>query len=50
VQDAAAYRALLDRLEAIDDIQRGLKDVNAGRVKPMRRVFDRLRREHAMPR
>ena len=50
VQDAEAYQALLDRVEAIEGIQRGLNDVNAGRVKPMRRVFERLRRKHAIPR
>jgi len=43
VQDAEAYQALLDRVEAIEGIQRGLADVNAGRTKPARQVFDRLR-------
>ena len=50
VQDAAAYQALLDRVEAIEGIQRGLGDVKAGRTKPARRVFDRLRRKHGIPR
>jgi prevent-host-death family protein len=50
VQDAEAYQALLDRVEAIEGIQRGLAEVKAGRVKPARRVFDRLRRAHAIPR
>jgi len=50
VQDAEAYQALLDRVETIESIKRGLSDVAAGRVKPARRVFDRLRRKHAIPR
>jgi FMN phosphatase YigB (HAD superfamily) len=50
VQDAAAYQALLDRVEAIEGIQQGLVDVKAGRTKPARQVFDRLRRKHGIPR
>ena len=50
VQDAGAYQALLDRVEAIEGIQRGLADVKAGRTKPARQVFDRLRRKHGIPR
>ena len=34
VQDAAAYQALLDRVESIEGIQQGLADVKAGRSKP----------------
>ena len=50
VQDAGAYQTLLDRVEAIEGIQRGLANVKAGRTKPARQVFDRLRRKHAIPR
>ena len=50
VQDAAAYQALLDRVETIEGIQRGLQDVKAGRMKPAKQVFDRLRRKHGIPR
>ena len=50
VQDAAAYQALLDRVEAIEGIQQGLADVKAGRTKPARQVFARLRRKHGIPR
>ena len=50
VQDAGAYQTLLDRVEAIEGIQRGLADVKAGGTKPARQVFDRLRRKHAIPR
>jgi prevent-host-death family protein len=49
VQDAAAYQALLDRVEAIERIREGLADVKAGRTKPARRVFARLRRKHGVP-
>ena len=50
VQDAAAYQALLDRVETIEGIQRGLADVKAGRTKPARHVFDRVRRKIGIPR
>jgi prevent-host-death family protein len=50
VQDAAAYQALLERVDAIEGIQRGLADVKAGRTAPARKVFDRVRRKHAIPR
>jgi prevent-host-death family protein len=50
VQDAEAYQTLLDRLEAIEGIERGRADLKAGRAKPARRVFDRLRRKHGIPR
>jgi hypothetical protein len=50
VQDAAAYQALLDRVEAIEGIQQGLADVKARRTKPAREVFARLRRQHGIPR
>jgi prevent-host-death family protein len=50
VQDAEAYQALLDRVEAIEGIQRGLADVKAGRTTPARQVFARLRRKHDIPR
>ena len=50
VQDAQAYQALLDRLETIESLQRGLADVKAGRTKPVRVVFKRLRRKQALPR
>ena len=50
VQEAAAYQALLDRVETIEGIQRGLADGKAGHTKPARQVFDRLRRKHGIPR
>ena len=50
VQDAGAYQALLDRVEALEGIQRGVADVKAGRTRPAQQVFDKLRRKHGIPR
>ena len=50
VQDAEAYQALLDRVETLEGILRGVADVNAGRAKPAQQVFGRLRRKHGIPR
>ena len=50
VQDAGAYQELLDRVETIEALQRGFADVKAGRTKPARDVFERLRRKHGIPR
>jgi len=50
VQDAESYQELLDRIETIEALQRGLADVKAGRTKPARQVFERLRRKHGIPR
>jgi len=50
VQDAEAYQDLLDRVETIEALQRGFADVKAGRTKPARDVFNRLRRKHGIPR
>lgn len=50
VQDAEAYQQLLDRIETVEALQRGLADVKAGRTRPTRAVFARLRRKHGLPR
>ena len=50
VQDAEAYQLLVDRVETVEALQRGLADVKAGRTKPARDVFDRMRRKHGIPR
>jgi prevent-host-death family protein len=50
VQNAAAYQELLERVETIEGIQQGLADVRAGRTKPARGVFNRLRQKHGIPR
>ncbi|MBL8142690.1 MAG: type II toxin-antitoxin system Phd/YefM family antitoxin [Acidobacteria bacterium] len=50
VQDAEAYQALLDRVETLEGIQRGVADVKAGRTRPAQQVFDKLRRKQGIPR
>jgi prevent-host-death family protein len=50
VQDAEAYQELLDRVQAVEGLHRGLSDVKAGRTKPAREVFNRLRRKHGISR
>jgi prevent-host-death family protein len=50
VQDAEAYQDLLDRVETIEALHRGFADVDAGRTKPARAVFNRIRRKHGSPR
>ena len=50
VQAAGAYQDLLDRVETIEALHRGFADVNAGRTKAARAVFNRLRRKHGIPR
>jgi len=50
VQDAEAYQELLERVETIDGIQRGLADAKAGRTKPVRQAFNRPRRKHRIAR
>ena len=50
VQDAEAYQDLLDRVETIEALHRGFADVDAGRTKPERAVFNRIRRKHGIPR
>lgn len=50
IQDAETYQQLLDRVETVEALQRGLADVKAGRTKPAREVFDRLRRKHGISR
>src|SRR4029434_10887444 len=50
IENGSHEKTLLDRVEAIEGIQRGLADVKAGRTKPARQVFARLRRKHGIPR
>ena len=50
VQDANAYQQILERVETLEALQRSFADVNAGRAKPARDVFRRLRRKHGIPR
>jgi hypothetical protein len=45
-----AQSELLAHGDTIDGIQRGLAGVKAGRTKPAREVFNRLRRKHGLSR
>jgi hypothetical protein len=47
VQNAAAYEETLD---AIRGIQRGLDEMAAGKGEPARKVLDRIRASHKIPR
>src|SRR5258708_22164572 len=52
VQDAASYQSLLDRvdeLEALEGIRRGLADVQAGRVTPLREFEKEFRKSRGLP-
>jgi hypothetical protein len=49
VQDAASYQRLLnvlDQVEAIEGIRKGLKAVQEGRTRPAEEVFEEIRQEH----
>ena len=53
VQDASSYQSLLerlDRLETVEAIRRGLKDVEQGRVHDAREALEELRVKLALPR
>jgi PHD/YefM family antitoxin component YafN of YafNO toxin-antitoxin module len=53
VQDAASYQKMLDmidRIEAIEGIRKGLKSVQEGRTRPVEEVFEEIRREHEVSR
>ena len=47
VQDAAAFE---DMLDAIRGIQRGLDEMKKRRGEPARKVLDRIRAKHKIPR
>ena len=52
VQDAASYQKLLeliDRVEAIEGIQKGLESMQRGEGNPAHEVFTRLRKKHTIP-
>jgi PHD/YefM family antitoxin component YafN of YafNO toxin-antitoxin module len=52
VQDADAYRKLLDEVERARDlegIRRGLEDMRAGRTQPLDEAFADIRRELGLP-
>jgi prevent-host-death family protein len=48
VEDAESYQALLEiveRVETIEGIRRGLEDMKSGRIRPTEEVFADLRRK-----
>lgn len=52
VQDATSYQRLLERiyeLEALEGIKRGLADVAAGRVTPLREFESEFRAKRGLP-
>ena len=52
VQDAASYQKLLDHidaLEALEGIKRGLVDVEAGRVTPLKEFEREFRKKRGLP-
>lgn len=52
VQDAASYQKLLERmdqLEALEGIKRGLADVDAGRVTPLKVFEQDFRKKRGLP-
>ena len=53
VQDAVAYQHLLEiaaQADAAEGIRQGLEDVEKGRTRPARDVFEEIRAEHGIPR
>ena len=53
VQDPASYQKLLelaDRMEAILAVERGLKDLEAGRTKPLKGVLENLGKKNGLRR
>jgi predicted transcriptional regulator len=51
VQDATSYQKLLDRvdeIEALEGIKRGLADVEAGRLTPLKKFDKEFRSKHAL--
>ena len=53
VQDAKSYQkllALLDRIEAIEGIRRGLESMKRGAGRPAEEVFATIRKKHRIPR
>jgi prevent-host-death family protein len=52
VQDADAYQRLLDiaaRADVFEAIRQGLDDIDNGRTRPAKEVFDEVRRRHEIP-
>ena len=53
VQDVSSYRSLMeiiDRVEAIEGIRKGLESMERGKGRPAAEVFEEIRRRHQIPR
>lgn len=50
VQDAAAYQALVDKLEAIEGIRKGLEAMARGEGRKIEAFFDEFERKHGIQR
>jgi prevent-host-death family protein len=53
VQDVDSYQVLLelvDRMEAVEGIRRGLEEMKAGKGRPAEEVFKEIRNKHKIPR
>lgn len=51
VQDAAAYRRLLEQVErheTLEALREGLRDVDEGRTRPAEEAFEDFKRRHAL--
>lgn len=48
VQDAAAYQALVDKMEAIESIRKGLESMARGEGRGVEAFFDEFERKHAI--
>jgi predicted transcriptional regulator len=46
---ADALLALQERNEALADIQAGMEDLEAGRIRPLKEVEDDIRQRHGFP-
>lgn len=46
VQDAAAYQAMVDKLEAIEGIRKGLESMARGESREVDAFFDEFERKH----
>lgn len=49
VQDAATYQKLLDRVEAIEGIARGIEEGRQGKTRNARKSLEGIRKKHRIP-
>ncbi len=48
VQDAAAYQTIVDKLEAIEGIRKGLESMSRGEGRDIQAFFEEFERKHAI--